>query len=318
MANPNFPAGLNIHPSCSAFQTTSEVESSSALYDFAAQKKAIEEYGIAGRIWEAAYAINLYLDPPPGYLFDPSFPNVHEHQRQEFTMIELGSGSGLVGTNIARSMTEKDVLILTDLPEVCPLLESNIKNAICNPEWVHVRPLTWGNTNDAIAITHELLRGRGLTHILCSDLVYFPELLAPLLRTMIQLSSLPFSGVTDDAVKIIISYKVRSLSKETPFWSAFGLWFTFEPVLEQRVSVDGTKSRWRRFGSGSEGPIFVFTAQRRSDSFGWTVPQNDHELIAGVGAFGTPHPKESDTFESLLFMTFNDEENEGLVEMDST
>ncbi|KAG7089407.1 hypothetical protein E1B28_011095 [Marasmius oreades] len=310
--SPNFPVGLNIHPSCSDFQSIQEVGSSFDLYGYAAQEKAIQQYGIAGRVWEAAYAINLYLNPPPSYLFDPPFLNAPD-KRPEFTIIELGSGSGLVGSIISRSMTEKDILVLTDLPEVCSLLESNVKNS----RRVDVRPLAWGNAEDAIKIARELLQGRSLTHVLCSDLVYFPELLAPLLRTIIQLSSPPFSCATD-SVEVIVSYKVRSLLKETPFWSAFGLWFTFEPVLEQRVSLEGIKSHWRRFGADMEGPIFLFVAQRRPDSFGWTVPQNDHELLAGVGALGTPHPKESDTFESLLFMTFHGEESEERVESDST
>ncbi|KAL0579587.1 hypothetical protein V5O48_002425 [Marasmius crinis-equi] len=269
----------------------------------------VSRYVESSKNREAAYAVRMYLDPPPNYLFDPPFPTTNPN-RPILTMIELGSGSGLVGSTVASFLTEDDMLVLTDLSEVCPLLETNVKTTTNNAKTVHVQPLAWGNAEDANAIARELLRDRILTHILCSDLVYFPELLAPLLRTLIQLSSASFSSAADNPITIIISYKVRSLPKETPFWSAFGLWFTYEPLLEQVVLPDGARASWRRFGSDLDDPIFIFVAQRRPESLDWTVPADDHDLLAGVGAGGTLQPKESDYFENLLFMTLHDQESD--------
>jgi len=187
---------------------------------------------------------------------------------------------------------------------------------------VLVRPLAWGNPQHAFAIASELLRGQYLTHILCSDLVraivyntshltfiqvYSLELLAPLLRTLIQLSSPPFvSPPRNPDLQIIMSYKIRSLAKETPFWAAFGLWFSFEPVLFR----EDANSKWTRLGSELEGPSFVFVARRRTESFGWSVPDDDRDLLAGKGIMdGSDQAKGDDTFENLLFMVLNGDDD---------
>jgi hypothetical protein len=100
---------------------------------------------------------------------------------------------------------------------------------------------------------------------------------------------------------MILSYKIRSLSKEAPFWSAFGLWFTFTPVLVRTRSED-TSSRWQRFDSGGDGEVFLFVARRRSESFSWIVPEDDVALLEGVGGRGTEERKGDDGFEMLLLM----------------
>lgn len=161
--------------------------------------------------------------------------------------------------------------------------------------------------------------------------VYFPELLAPLLRTLLHLTSPPLApSSASDTPTIIISYKIRSLSKETPFWSAFGLWFSFEPVLtrpigrvyagnhnsasdlesEDAATVEGgldDHDGWCRFGDSDDGDgdgdaMFVFIAKRRPKSFDWHIPDDDKSLLEGVGARGTENRKEDDSFEVMLLM----------------
>lgn len=151
--------------------------------------------------------------------------------------------------------------------------------------------------------------------------MYFPELFAPLLRTLIKLSSPPFipsvspdDVVADGGVTIIISYTIRSLSKETPFWSAFGLWFAFEPIMARPSSPnthdDKLQLHWQRFGTSTDGRAFAFVARRRPESLTWKVPDNDEDLMGGVGAYNTKSRKEDDTFETLLLMALDDEEEE--------
>jgi hypothetical protein len=130
--------------------------------------------------------------------------------------------------------------------------------------------------------------------------VYFPELLAPLLRSLLHLTT-PASPTA--LTQVVISYKIRSLSKETAFWSAFGLWFTFVPVLVRKHSEG---SRWERFGASGDGEVFVFVAQRKPESFFWTVPEDDVALLEGVGARGTQERKGDDAFELLLLMNVDD------------
>lgn len=145
--------------------------------------------------------------------------------------------------------------------------------------------------------------------------MYFPELLGPLLRTLIHLTSPSCVPPSGPPVKIVISYKIRSLPKETPFWIAFGLWFLFQPVLARRwvrpaqsknappEGEPNTTEPWRQFGADDDADrIFVFVAYRRPESITWHVPETDKELMEGVGARGTSAKKGDDTFETILFM----------------
>ena len=102
-----------------------------------------------------------------------------------------------------------------------------------------------------------------------------------------------------------MSYKIRSLPKETPFWSAFGLWFLFEPVIARRINANHSTSEWQRFGSDmgdDEDQAFIFVAYRRPESLNWTIPTGDSDLLGGVGAWGTNERKSDETFETFLFM----------------
>lgn len=98
--------------------------------------------------------------------------------------MELGSGTGIVSATWAEQLTERNAtLVVTDLPEVCPLLEQNLQQHIFRTSAlkVLVRPLTWGNSQEAMNIAVELgclssgsttiPPSQYLTHIICSDLV---------------------------------------------------------------------------------------------------------------------------------------------------
>ncbi|KAJ6531968.1 putative methyltransferase-domain-containing protein [Mycena capillaripes] len=313
MSNPNFPQNLDIRPSLPSGDA-----SGSEIFDFSHQQEAIRIFGIAGKVWEAAYALNTYLKPPSDHVFDPPLLSDPD-PRQDVRMLELGSGTGIVAATMATLLHSRDVMFVTDLPEVCPLLEQNLKGHLeSNGGSIHVRPLSWGDSQHAASIAAELSNlpmaqdAPYLTHILCSDLVYFPELLAPLLRTLIQLSSPPFiptpSNTCPDPahVEVVISYRIRSLAKETPFWSAFGLWFEFAPVLVKKTSPElGHDTPWQRFGTSLEDPTFVFVARRRKESLEWKLPPSDEDLLLGIMAQGTLSPKGDDTFETLLLMSLD-------------
>ncbi|OBZ62659.1 hypothetical protein A0H81_15023 [Grifola frondosa] len=237
-----------------------------------------------------------YLSSLPGSLEPPPFTTFTSSSLPH-TIIELGSGTGFLAARIARLLhPDTDLLIATDLPSVCPLLQKNLHDLPV----VQVQPLAWGNAHHASALATDLglnihnsnRPARYPTHILCSDLVYFPALLAPLLRTLLHLTSPPFlSPSTAPPMQVLLSYKIRSLPKETPFWSALGLYFTLTPVL----SPSG------RFAP-SDGDAFILVATRRPESLRWAVPADDRELLGGVGAMGTDTWKEDDQFETMLLM----------------
>ena len=74
-----------------------------------------------------------------------------------------------------------DLLIATDLDSVCSLLDENLSSVAkesrrterSSPH-ILILPLEWGNLNHTIKIFEEL-GSRNLTHIICSDLVRYPD-----------------------------------------------------------------------------------------------------------------------------------------------
>ncbi|TDL25821.1 hypothetical protein BD410DRAFT_819865 [Rickenella mellea] len=355
--HPNFPDRLNIKPSLAPGLPQTGKDENTSAFDSESQSAAIEKYGIAGRVWEAAYLLTQYFEPAPqsDWGFDPPCSMISEPSLGEpLTVIELGSGTGFVGLSLVKQLQQVGVrdslVIVTDLPDVCRLLENNLhverqKWNQNTPTDVWVKPLAWGGLSDSNQLAVDLglsssnpaLR-RHPTHLICSDLVYFPHLLAPLLRSLLHLTSPPFApmnttvtkatnNTTTTSPEIIVSYEIRSLPKESPFWSAFGLWFSYIPLAARRkekregtkmdVSVDVDPSRfrgkWRRFGDerrDADGHAFVFIARRRPESYAWRIPDDDTDLLAGVGARGTQYPKSDDTFEMLLLMTMDDESDD--------
>ncbi|TFK74132.1 hypothetical protein BDN72DRAFT_955984 [Pluteus cervinus] len=316
MNDPNFPDELDITPSSN---TTTNGFDPDGIFGQSAQKDAIQKYGIAGRVWEAAYVLISYAqlsqESRGTWSFDPPFwghDRQQEADRLPFTMVELGAGLGIVSAAISAHLTpQRDIIIATDLPEVCPLLENMLGE---HSPTLSVRPLAWGNQEHVRNLTAEYFTHRPLTHIICSDLVYFPELLAPLLRTLLCLTTPSTTSKGTSPAKdlfltpeVVISYKTRSLPKETPFWSTFGLWFEYHPVLVQQSPVH----QWEIFHGSSQvlttdgDDIFVFVGRRRCESMYWTITEDDGELMSGVGAGGTSGPKVDGTFESLLLMSLD-------------
>lgn len=134
--------------------------------------------------------------------------------------------------------------------------------------------------------------------------VYFPELLAPLLRSLLHLTSSNHEAYGSSPT-IVISYMIRSLVKEAPFWSAFGLWFSFSPVLVKRRGSD--EGNWGPLNTAlGDDPFYIFHAERHPESFEWSIPLSDQDLLDGVGANGSPSRKGDTTFESLLLLSLED------------
>ena len=138
---------------------------------------------------EAAYLLALYLNAPPSHAFDPPFD---PHGASQLTVVELGSGTGIVGLKLAERLTQtrtdsSHLVVLTDLLEVCPLLQENLQqHAALTERDVWVRALPWGSRAHADALAEELglradppdARPRYPTHIVCSDLVRVSSILA--------------------------------------------------------------------------------------------------------------------------------------------
>ncbi|PWZ02330.1 hypothetical protein BCV70DRAFT_62014 [Testicularia cyperi] len=354
--DPNFPADLRIRPSSTSKKhfgrsgatstSTSQAGTSGPVSDTPEAywdrdtEQDIEDYGIAGRIWEAAYLLALYLraSDEAEFEFDPPCslfaPQTHRDglqcgRFQPVTAVELGSGAGYGGLHLAQQLKAarakasgsdtgetRSTLVLTDLANVVPLMERNVaRSGLSDSLAVDVRvcALAWGDETHAKNLLSSLTSERGgegsnpISHIVCSDLVYFPELLPPLLRSLITLSE-PSSAVqTMQGPELVISYKIRSLVKEQPFWSALGAWYDFRAVdcrrrRQRKPELDRSKQdaendkkgpadyEWHRFGSlpsdhgappDDDQELFIFVGQRRPETFGCRAPHTDGELMQG-------------------------------------
>ncbi|WFC96135.1 hypothetical protein MBRA1_002791 [Malassezia brasiliensis] len=299
---PNFPAALAIAPSAPA---GAGARAGNAWEHDSADD--IVAFGIAGRIWESAFLLRRYVDRDAPWIFDP--PCTLHGTDAPLTVLELGAGVGTAGLALAQALHDPSTphtVILTDLPDVVPLLQRNARTAQAHGQDVRVCALPWGDARAATAAVRAA--PRPLTHILCSDLVYFPELLAPLLRTLLDLTS------TEHPIEVVIGYRIRSLTKEQPFWAALGSWFDFRAVY---CAPKSRPDVWVPFGSDathlSHGPpgavpddYFVFVAHRKPHTLSQTAPHSDAALLAGhrvtEEATQTYDPDLSgvDTFEWLM------------------
>lgn len=311
--DPNFPTGgLSIGPSHVHYHISTNKDDSHEWQQD--QQVDIEKWGIAGRVWEAAYLLTRYLSHDSDLVFDPPCSIFDGTKTHGHTILELGAGVGVVGIHLALELSKaraslqqnveqpmKDIVVLTDLENVLDLLERNVKRANLVQKGdisVFVRALPWGSNTHANKIQQEL-SPRNPTHIICSDLVYFPELLCPLLRSIIYLTQ-----STTNAVEVIVGYKIRSHSKEETFWKAFGIWFDFYPVLCKNKKKKMKKEtfsmndlEWRRFGrlssdsgrntvncneeTASEDELFVFVAKRKQSTLDCQMPEDDQQLLGG-------------------------------------
>ncbi|EJU05108.1 hypothetical protein DACRYDRAFT_104992 [Dacryopinax primogenitus] len=316
----NFPRGIALTPSTIPVR---DFLPSPASID---EPKWIEKYGIAGRIWEASHVLGIYLQPPDDLtvLFDPPCPLKGGEGAANNVILELGAGTGVVGLQIARLLPHTATIFLTDLPEVLPLLEQNAARvrAWANAAQIDVLPLEWGKKSDAASAANRVMElppcagsngemiKRRLTHIVCSDLVYFPHLLSPLLSTLLHLTSPDFMGTNAQPPQILIAYQIRNLTNETPFWAAFGYWFHFTPVVLQPKSVDieAVLKNFKLFGpiiprTLSEQfrilpdckPLhgtYIFLCRRRSERMRERIPATEDLLDYGQDSF----------FETMLLM----------------
>lgn len=147
---------------------------------------------------EAAHIMVQYLRQPSLNIdYDPSCSIFSTEPRRSCTILELGSGNGFVGINLARQLHGSrqvgDLIVLTDLPDVCSLLEENVALELRELGTSHevgqktpdirVQPLSWGVSGYATKLLSFLQdRSRDstcdafevsstFTHIICSDLV---------------------------------------------------------------------------------------------------------------------------------------------------
>ena len=134
-----------------------------------------------GRVWPAALGLGAYLLA------------LEEHSRSLLrgrrVALELGAGPGLPGLLLARMGESIERVVLTDaLPATLDNLRRNV--AQLEPPHAarcHVAALDWHQPVATTARSHGQLSEHGVDLILAADVVYDPELVEPLLATILAL-----------------------------------------------------------------------------------------------------------------------------------
>lgn len=137
--------------------------------------------GCGGKIWIAGELLSKYLLDKP--------------ISQKGKIIEIGSGTGLVGLALGLSLPNRDLadIWITDIDELVPLMEKNIElNGLTDT--VHAATLSWGEPLPDYAKD-------GVDVILAADCVYLERAFPLLEKTLLDL--------TNENTLVLMSYRKR-------------------------------------------------------------------------------------------------------------
>ena len=163
--------------------------------------------GIGGKLWDAALALVAHVGSTRG-----TDECVHGKR-----VLELGSGVGAVG--IGARLFGASRVVLTDIEDVVPLLEANIE--LNHVEHVTAVALDWFQDVPSAVLDESF------DLILASDVVYDPDLHAPLLKTL---------GVLLDRIPVCLLAHRRRNPHDADFFGALRARFD---VAERVVSTGG-------------------------------------------------------------------------------
>lgn len=133
----------------------------------------------ASTVWDAGIVLAAYVHK--------SEARTASLEGQKRRCVDLGSGTGIVGLVAAATGAFKSV-VLTDLPSVVPLLESNVEEnrpSLAGVEMLSI-PLRW---DDEQEVRDAALRYGPFELIVGGDLLYRPPVVAPLLTALLALAT---------------------------------------------------------------------------------------------------------------------------------
>jgi hypothetical protein len=168
-------------------------------------------------VWDGAAAIALYLDcllkigNHPAWLENLLKANSND---QQFTIVEVGSGTGLAGLAAVSAFQEKVVVhaILTDLAEALPALESNVRANPSIENSITVIECDWCNPDvDSLlkALSSDASETKGtnkINLIVAADCVWLEELVPPFVATIEKIIKEAGSIET----RVLLGYQSRS------------------------------------------------------------------------------------------------------------
>lgn len=194
--------------------------------------RQLPSQGLSFQLWPAATTLVTLLDQ---HRCDPSnspLSSILLDQNRNLNILELGSGTGLVG--IAAAATLGANVTVTDLPHVIENLQfnadANATGLTTNGGAVHVAPLRWGQADDVNLI------GRDFDLILASDVVYHDHLFEPLLETLRLLLLVDHKTQTEKKEAVFVMAHLRRWKKDSVFFKKAKKLFQVEVLHVDRPS----------------------------------------------------------------------------------
>ncbi|KAH7335274.1 putative methyltransferase-domain-containing protein [Rhizoctonia solani] len=169
-------------------------------------------------VWRASvHLAKLLLQQ---YYFPPQPPHsaiLNPERLANSRIVELGSGTGVLGCALLPLLSGAGHITLTDLPELTPLLRKNAKSAR-----VSVEPLDW---------TWQILPEFAADLVLCVDCIYNTALVRPLVRVL---------GTLDAPILVVIELRDEDVVREF-----LNEWLEWRPHTGNKVSEYGGFQVWR-------------------------------------------------------------------------
>ncbi|KAI8365975.1 putative methyltransferase-domain-containing protein [Radiomyces spectabilis] len=164
--------------------------------------------GIPGKIWDSALVMLQLVERLVSH---QAYKLVNQH------VVDLSAGTGLLGLAMASFCRTQQRYVpcqvtITELDEALPLIQKNVSLHHTLKENVSVKPLLWGNTEQAKACGKADI-------VLASDVLYEAEFFEDLVKSFVDLST--------PHTRIFIGYKRRGFNaaEETRFWDLCSVHF---------------------------------------------------------------------------------------------
>ncbi|KAG0361360.1 Methyltransferase-like protein 21D [Podila minutissima] len=218
--------------------------------------------GVGSTIWDAAIVLSKYLEKSELYA---------ANKEKSVKVLELGSGTGIVGLAVARLLSAKGIqgkVVLTDKESVIPLLQKNTEKNVSKGVEVVAQVLDWevisgikaidskesteesakeadaGSTGAVVESTPFVNLDWDL--VILSDCIWVPGLYASLVGTIETLVTLP-------ATQLLIAFEKRNFSVEMEFFAKLGKTYRFRDIKPEEQD-----------DSWQSEDIYLFLCQRRS------------------------------------------------------
>ncbi|KAF9927016.1 Methyltransferase-like protein 21D [Linnemannia zychae] len=232
--------------------------------------------GVGSTIWDTAIVLAKYLEKSSVLT---KIATSTSGSRTKLNILELGSGTGLVGLAVARILSASGIkarIVLTDKANVLPLLEKNMmRNPAAGIE-IETRVLDWesvsgikakpksmesahstvetessSNTTSESSVDDSDLVSTEWDLVILSDCIWFPSLYPPLIGTLNRLIQ---PSLTNNP-QLIVAFEKRNFSEEMEFFAALGKTFSFRDVKPEEQDPNYQSE-----------DIYLFHCQRRPSS----------------------------------------------------